>query len=368
MVGLILRLDPHQNQNRVVLARFLHLHRLKPTLQRRILLDVLPVLVQRRRPHTLQLPTAQRRLDDVARIHRPFRRPRTHNRVQFVNEQNHVLVPPDLIHHRLDPLLKLPAVLRPRHHQRQIQRDHFLVPQDLRHVPNHNLLRQSFHNRRLAHPSLTNQHRIVLRPAAQDLNHALNLIRTPNHRVHLPLRGNLRQIPPKRLQRRRLPFLPATLAPRLRRTTGFLESFVFRLAFLRREIRIEFLQNLVPRPLNVHLKALQHLRRHTLTLTQQSQQDVLRPHITVIQRTRLFTRQRQHLLHPRRVRNVPHHLLLLSAPHLLLHFHPHGLKIQPQLLQDVDSNTLPQLDEAEQKMLSPHIVVIEAVRLLAGKG
>jgi hypothetical protein len=36
-------------------------------------------------------------------------------------------------------------------------------------------------------------------------------------------------------------------------------------------------------------------------------------------------------------------------------------------LKDVDSNPLPQLDETKKQVLGPDIIVVEAVRFLAGK-
>ena len=41
---------------------FIHQHLLKPALQRRILLNILPVLIQRRRSDTMKLSSCQQRL------------------------------------------------------------------------------------------------------------------------------------------------------------------------------------------------------------------------------------------------------------------------------------------------------------------
>ena len=85
----------------------------------------------------------------------------------------------------------------------------------------------------------------------------------------------------------------------------------------------------------------------------------------MIERLRFLTRESQHLLHARRVGNVAHHLGLRTGTDLLLDFHPHGLEIHPHLLQDVHGHALPQFDEAEQEMLRPHVIVIEAIGFFA---
>ena len=82
-------------------------HGLEPPLQRAVLLDVLPVLVQGRRADALQLAARQRGLQHVGRVDRAFGRAGAHQGVQLVDEQDDVLVLGDLVHHRLEPLLEL---------------------------------------------------------------------------------------------------------------------------------------------------------------------------------------------------------------------------------------------------------------------
>jgi hypothetical protein len=77
----------------------------------------------------LQLAPAQGRLDDIRRVHGAFRRAGAHDGVQLVDKQNDVLRAANLVHDRLDPLFELPAIFRSRHHQREVERDHFLVAQ-----------------------------------------------------------------------------------------------------------------------------------------------------------------------------------------------------------------------------------------------
>ena len=55
-------------------------------LERRVLLDVLAVLVERRRADAVQLPARQRRLEHVGRVDGALGAARTHQRVQLVDE------------------------------------------------------------------------------------------------------------------------------------------------------------------------------------------------------------------------------------------------------------------------------------------
>jgi hypothetical protein len=51
-------------------------------------LNVLAVLVQRRRTDGVQLSAGERRLDQVGGIGRPFRRSGSDDRMQFIDEQD----------------------------------------------------------------------------------------------------------------------------------------------------------------------------------------------------------------------------------------------------------------------------------------
>ena len=62
VVQLVLLLQPAQDRDSVLHRRLAHEHRLEPPLQRRVLLDVLLVLVERRRADAVQLAACQGRL------------------------------------------------------------------------------------------------------------------------------------------------------------------------------------------------------------------------------------------------------------------------------------------------------------------
>ncbi len=76
VVDLVLLLEAAQDRDRVLDARLADEHRLEPALERGVLLDVLAVLVERRRADRVQLAARERRLEHVARVHRALGRAR----------------------------------------------------------------------------------------------------------------------------------------------------------------------------------------------------------------------------------------------------------------------------------------------------
>ena len=199
---LVALLQPAQDRDRVRHRRLAHHHRLEATLQRRVLLDVLAVLVQGGRAHAAQFPAREHRLQQVRRVDRAFRGARAYNRVQLVEEQDHAALRlRHVIKHRLQTVLELAPVLRARDQRAHVKRDHAPVAQRLRHVARDDPLRQPLHDRRLANARLANQHGVVLCASRQHLDHPADLLVAPDHRVELALLGRLREVGAEALQR-----------------------------------------------------------------------------------------------------------------------------------------------------------------------
>src|SRR5437870_953383 len=76
--------QPLQDLDRLVHRGRIDDHRLEAALERAVLLDVLAVLVERRRPYALQLAPRERRLQHVGGVHRPLGRARAHQCMQLV--------------------------------------------------------------------------------------------------------------------------------------------------------------------------------------------------------------------------------------------------------------------------------------------
>ena len=117
------------------------------------------------------------------------------DRVQLVDERDDLARGVrDLLQDGLEPLLELAAVLRAGHHRAQVQRDHALAAQRLRHVAGHDALRQPLDDGGLADTGLTDQHGVVLGAPRQHLHDAADLGVPADHRVQLALAGTRRQV------------------------------------------------------------------------------------------------------------------------------------------------------------------------------
>ena len=81
----------------------------------------------------------------------------------------------------------------------------------------------------------------------------------------------------------------------------------------------------------------------------------------------LLSGEGEHLLHARRVGNIPRHLVLLSGANLFLDLLADGLQIEAHLLEDIHGNSLAKLDQTEQQMFRADIIMVKAVCLLAGE-
>mmetsp|Transcript_13089 Transcript_13089/g.40862 ORF Transcript_13089/g.40862 Transcript_13089/m.40862 type:complete len:433 (-) Transcript_13089:866-2164(-) len=88
VVHLVALAQASQDGNGRLHRRLVHQHRLEAALQRRILLDVFAVLLERRGADAAQLAAAEHGLEQVARVKRPFRGARAHHGVDLVDEEH----------------------------------------------------------------------------------------------------------------------------------------------------------------------------------------------------------------------------------------------------------------------------------------
>ena len=92
---------------------------------------------------------------------------------------------------------------------------------------------------------------------------------------------------------------------------------------------------------------------------------MFRADVSVVKIFRFLLRERDDFFHARRVRNVADHFLIRSAADLFLDFDADAVEVNAHALQNIDGDALPQLDQAEQKMLGAKKVVVETVGFLA---
>ena len=166
VMHLVAILESAQNRDRVLHARLADHDGLEATLERRVLLDVLAVLVQRRRPDAAQLAARKERLQEVARIHRALGGTRADDGVHLVDEEENLpLRLCNLVEYRLEAFLEFAAEFRARDERAHVERVERLVLQRLGHIPCHNAAGKPLDNCCLADARLADQHGVVLRAA-----------------------------------------------------------------------------------------------------------------------------------------------------------------------------------------------------------
>ena len=201
VVRLVLVAQTLQNLNGILGRRLVDLNRLETTLQSGILLNILAVLVKRGCTDDLYFAAAQCRLEDVRCIGSALSGTGAHQHMHLINEQDGVLLGGQLFNDLLDALLELAAVLGARDHAGQVERDQALALQGLRYVAGNNLLGQTLDNGGLADTRITDQRRVVLGAAGQNLDDTLNLLGAADNRVQLALLGSGCQVAAKLAER-----------------------------------------------------------------------------------------------------------------------------------------------------------------------
>ena len=162
MVLLVALADAEQDVDRLLHGRLLDHDRLEAALEGGVALDVLAVLVERRRADALELAAGQRRLEDVRGVDRALGRARTDERVQLVDEQDRVVRVAQLLDDLLEPLLELAAVLRAGDERPDVEGQDALVEQDVGHVAGDDPVGQALGDGGLADAGLADQRRVVL--------------------------------------------------------------------------------------------------------------------------------------------------------------------------------------------------------------
>ena len=186
VVLLEARLQALQDLDGLGDRRLRHVDLLEAPRQRVVLLEDLPVLVVGRRADALQRAGRQRGLQQVGRVERAARRRAgADDRVDLVDEQDRLRVLGELLQHRLQALLEIAAVFRAGEQRAHVERVDLVVLQELGHVAFVDAAREALGDRRLADAGLADQQRIVLAPAAQHLDHALELVRAADQRIDL---------------------------------------------------------------------------------------------------------------------------------------------------------------------------------------
>ena len=190
VVDLEALFEAPQDRDGVLDARGVDEHRLEPPLERGVLLDLLPVLVERGGADAVELAAREHRLEEVRGVGGALGLAGADDGVELVDEEDH---PPvalaDLVEHRLEPFFELAAVLRAREQRPHVERPDGAVGEPLGHVPLDDPLREPLDHRGLADPGLADEDRVVLRPPREDPDDAPDLGVAADDRVELPRPG-----------------------------------------------------------------------------------------------------------------------------------------------------------------------------------
>src|SRR3989441_893989 len=278
-----------QDLHRVVDRRLVDADLLEAPLQCRVALEVLAVFVERRRADRLQLAARKSGLEDRGCVDRALGCAGANEIVELVDEQDDVAALGDLLHHLLEALLELAAVLRTGDERSEVERVDLLVLQQLGNLIGGDARREPLDDSGLTDAGLADQHGIVLRAARQDLHHALDLRLAADDRIQLALGGLLGQVAPELVKELgALRLLAGSRGATLLAAAG----------------AGEHPDDLVANLVRIRVEVEQDACRDALVLTHEAEQDVLGADVVVSQREGLPRCQIAHLLGTRRERDL----------------------------------------------------------------
>ena len=194
MVRLVLIAQAAQDGDGVFHGRLVYLYRLETTLQRRILFNVLAVLIQSGCTNGLQLTTSQLRLQQGSCVNCTFCCTCTNKSVNLIDEQDDVAALVNLLENLLQALFEVTTVTGACYQRTQVKRVNLLVLQGLWNLAINNIESKTLDNSGLTNARFTDKNRVVLGAARQHLHDALNLRLTSNDWVQLAVLGSLGEV------------------------------------------------------------------------------------------------------------------------------------------------------------------------------
>ena len=267
--------------------------------------------------------------------------------MNLVNEQDAVAGALDFLDDLLEPFLELAPVLGAGDQGTHVEGHQALVLEGVGNVALGNHLGHGFDDGGLAHARLAHQHRVVLGAAAENLDDPLQLLVAPMHRVQLLRPGGLGQVNAQVVQRGGLGVGAARL---LALPGGVGQDAV---------------------GLGAHLvegdaQTLQHAGGHALAFAQQADEQMLGADVGVVHAAGFVHRQLDHLLGAGSEADFALGRLL-AAPDDELDSGTHLREVDGEAGQHPGRHALRLADKAEEYVLSPDIVVVEALGLILGQ-
>ena len=102
-----------------------------------------------------------------------------------------------------------------------------------------------------------------------------------------------------------------------------------------------------------------------VSFAEQSEENMFRADISMIECFGFLCRERENFFHPRSIRDIANHLLIGAGADLFLDFHADGFEVESHLLKDIDRDALSQLNQPEQEMLGADEVVVKSISFLS---
>ena len=279
--------------------------------------------------------------------------------MELVDEQDDVAALGDLLHHLLEALLELAAVLRAGDEGGEVQRVDLLALEQLGDVGVRDPLGEALDHGGLADAGLADEHGVVLRAPREDLHDPLDLRLAPDDGVELAVGGQLREVPSELVEELGGLLALAGRARGARGPAGGLRPGALAATARAREHPDDLVADL----LGVRVEVEQDAGGDTLVLADEPEEDVLRADVVVAQRQGLAEGELQHLLGTWSERDLARSHLFAAAddPH---HLGAHTLHGDVEGLQDASGQALLLPEETEQDVLRPDVVVLERPRFL----
>ena len=159
---------------------------LEPAHQRAVLLEILPVFLVGGRADAAHVAGGERGLEQVGGVHRAARGGAgADHGVDLVDEHDRAGIGLDLLDHLLEPLLEVAAVAGAGQQRAHVEREDGGVLEHVRHLAVHDAARQPLGDRGLADAGVADEQRVVLLPAAQHLDGAVDLGVAADQRIDL---------------------------------------------------------------------------------------------------------------------------------------------------------------------------------------
>ena len=204
VVLFVALLEPAEDRDRVVDVGLADHDRLEAPLECGVGLDVLAVLVERRRADGAELAACEHRLQEVGGVDGALGSAGSDDRVELVDEEDDAaggLL--DLVQDGLQALLELAAVLGAGEEGADVERDHAAVAKRVRDVAVDDSLGEALDDRGLAHAGLADQDGVVLGPAREHLDHTADLLVAADDGVELLRLGFGGEVAPELVERAR---------------------------------------------------------------------------------------------------------------------------------------------------------------------